>query len=104
MSVRARKKICLNLSALRKLPPSSAQQNGVARRTFLAGAAAAAVSATGTGRAAASALASSTLRIKKFYDKSGELRSVTIGARGTRAWTLDLSFYDGDPKLSLIEN
>ena len=100
MSVRARKKIRLNFSAFRKLPPASTSQNGVARRTFLVGAAAAAVSTTGVGKA----IASSTLRIRKRYDKSGELRSVSIGANGMRAWTLDLTIYDGDPRLSLEES
>lgn len=103
MAGRTRKSVCLNLAALRRMPVVEARPNGVARRTFLAGAATAALATTGAGRAAASSIAASALRIKTRRDRAGNLQSITIAVDSSHAWTLDVALYDGNPTLTMEE-
>ncbi len=105
MAVRTRKLICLDLSSLKSFPKSvGSPSNGVARRTFLAGAAAATVAASSTGKALANGLAAGSLRVRRKTGRDGRLKSVSIYVDANHVWTVDTSLYDGDPILTLEEN
>jgi hypothetical protein len=94
----------LDLAALRRCPPSPLPSSGIARRTFLAGAAVAAATSSAATRAAASAISGSKLGVKARKNANGSLRSVTITVDSLHAWMLDTALYDGDPILTLEES